>query len=115
MAEGLKADDGRDRWDLLPWEPTRDIVRVLGHGARKYSEKNWLKVENARARYFAAAMRHLFAWWAGEKLDRESGLPHLAHAGCNLLFLAHFDQAPPETRLVGGPEEEILYFTGGKP
>ena len=34
-----------------------------------------------------ACHRHLQAWWSGERLDKESGLPHLAHAVCCLLFL----------------------------
>ena len=32
-------------------------------------------------------MRHLIAWRKGELIDPESKLPHLAHAGCNLIFL----------------------------
>jgi hypothetical protein len=51
----------------------------------------WQKVPNAKERYFAALMRHLTAWWDGERADPESGLHHLAHAGCCLLFLIWFD------------------------
>jgi hypothetical protein len=32
-------------------------------------------------------MRHLLAFWSGEETDPESGLPHLAHALCGLMFL----------------------------
>ena len=48
---------------------------------------NWQQVDNAKERYFNACHRHLQAWWSGERLDSESGLPHLAHAVCCLLFL----------------------------
>ena len=46
---------------------------------------------SSRARYFSAAHRHIHAWVGGELRDRESGLPHLAHAVCCLLLLAWFD------------------------
>lgn len=36
-------------------------------------------------------MRHLTAWWGGEKSDPESGEHHLAHLGCCVIFLLWFD------------------------
>lgn len=89
---GFKADGDKPRWDLLPWGPVEDVVEVLTFGAREYAPDNWQKVENPRRRYFAAAVRHIAAWWRGERLDPKSGKPHLAHAGCCLLFLAWFDR-----------------------
>lgn len=50
-------------------------------------EDNWRKVPELRRRYYAAAMRHLVAWWGGERLDPESGLHHLAHALCCVAFV----------------------------
>ena len=39
-------------------------------------------------RPYAAAHRHLKAWWQQrEDTDKESGLLHLAQATCNMLFL----------------------------
>jgi hypothetical protein len=100
---GVKLDAGKDPWDLLPWGPVRDVVRVLDHGARKYAPGNWVHVPNAGPRYFAATMRHLVAWVGGERNDRESGLPHLAHAACCLLFLAFFEQGTArEVPPIGG-------------
>jgi hypothetical protein len=90
--EGKKLDNGKLRWDLLLYAEVEDIVKVLSFGALKYEDNNWMKVDNAENRYFAAAMRHLVAWRKGEKIDPESKLPHLAHAACNLLFLAWFDR-----------------------
>jgi hypothetical protein len=89
--KGIKYDEGKLRWDLLPLNEVEDIVKVLTHGAKKYAPNNWRKVEDPRSRYYAAAMRHLASWRRGELVDPESGIPHLAHAGCNLLFLSFFD------------------------
>ena len=87
----LKKDYGKPMWDLLPFGPVGQIVDVLTFGARKYAPDQWQQVPDARRRYFAAMMRHLNAWWSGERIDDESGLPHLAHAGCCLVFLMWFD------------------------
>jgi hypothetical protein len=43
-------------------------------------------------RPFSAAMRHLWAWWKGEQADPETGLPHLAHAACCLMFLMAYEK-----------------------
>lgn len=84
---GKKDDDGKLRWDLLPLGSVQELVKVLTYGAKKYGDGNWTVVADKRRRYFAATLRHLSAWWLGEKRDPESGLSHLAHAGCCILFL----------------------------
>ena len=89
---GRKDDVAKAPWDLLPIGPLRSVVDVLAFGARKYGVDNWQQVPDARRRYYAAALRHLTAWWEGEKTDPESGLPHLAHAACCVLFLGWFDR-----------------------
>jgi len=91
---GRKDDRGKPQWDLLPVASVRSIVEVLTFGAKKYAPNAWQSVPEARRRYYAATMRHLAAWWEGERLDEESGLPHLAHAGCCLLFLLAFEADP---------------------
>ena len=83
---------------LLPWRAVQQIVSVLEFGAAKYGADNWQRVPEARQRYFDAAMRHLLAWWDGERLDAESGLPHLAHAGCCILFLLWSDKSAAEEK-----------------
>ena len=90
--EGMKFDSEKPRWDLLPFESLTAIVLVLTYGAKKYAPENWRKVNDWRDRYFAALLRHLVAWKQGEKIDPESNLPHLAHAGCCLLFLLALDK-----------------------
>lgn len=86
-----KKDENKPRWSLLPAGTIERIVAVLEFGAKKYQVDNWQGVPDARRRYYDAVMRHVEAWWGGEKNDPETGLPHLAHAATCLLFLMWFD------------------------
>lgn len=52
-------------------------------------ERNWEK-GMSWGRCYAACLRHLWAWWRGEDNDPETGLSHLDHALCCLLFLSTF-------------------------
>ena len=88
---GIKHDGGKLRYSLLPWGSITKIVEVLEFGANKYAVDNWQKVADGQNRYFDAAMRHLIAYRSGEKVDPESGLNHLAHAGCCVLFLLYLE------------------------
>ena len=90
-SHGVKYDSGKPRMDLLQLEVEKEIAKVLTFGAEKYSPNGWQSVPNAESRYFAALLRHLTAWQSGEDHDAESGLSHLAHAGCCLHFLIFFD------------------------
>ncbi len=88
--EGRKDDTGKDPWDLAPFDAFRAIVGVLAFGARKYAPRNW-EQGMAWSRLYAATFRHLTAWWGGERTDPETGLSHLAHAGCCVCFLIAFE------------------------
>lgn len=88
--QATKRDFLKLRYDLLPPEALQEVVEVLSFGAAKYGDRNWEK-GLPYSRYFGAAMRHLWAWWRGEDLDPESGLSHLAHAGCCVLFLLTYE------------------------
>lgn len=89
--QSKKKDGGKALMHLLPWtELARDVVPVLEYGLGKYSEGGWRSVDNARKRYLNAALRHLAAYADGERLDPESGLHHVAHAACSVLFLLRF-------------------------
>ena len=74
------------RYDLLPREALDAIAEVYAFGAEKYDAHNWRKGYEWSKSY-AAAMRHMTAHWSGETNDPESGLPHLAHAGCHITFM----------------------------
>ncbi len=97
MTKGTKYDGDKLRWDLLPLEEVEKVVEVLTFGANKYSPDNWRKVENPVERYYAATLRHISDWRIrGELFDKESGLPHLAHAICCLLFIMWFNKTNKE-------------------
>ena len=83
---GLKFDSEKPRMDLLPPKSIFEVAKVLGFGAEKYGPENWRLLENLQDRYTAGALRHIFAHMDGEDLDPESGMSHLAHALCCLLF-----------------------------
>lgn len=88
---GMKFDGDKLDYTLLPWDSIEDIVKVLEFGARKYARDNWKNVEAER--YVKAAFRHLIAYQQGETVDQESGLPHLAHLGCCVLFLLNLEKS----------------------
>lgn len=83
---GLKFDNAKTRVDLLPIRALLAVAEVMTFGAKKYGANNWQNVRPV-SRYFGAALRHLFARALGERLDPETGLPHLAHASCCVLFM----------------------------
>lgn len=85
---GVKDDGGKLRWDLLPWKALRGLVMILTFGAKKYSPNGWRTVPNAKERYTAALLRHLYSIQAGEKVDPETGKPHEYSLLCNAAFLA---------------------------
>ena len=88
---GIKHDGDKPMWHLLPFDALAYVVRVMSFGAGKYGPDNWRDLDAPSDRYFSALMRHVAAWRAGEHLDPETGLPHLAHAATNAIFLLWFE------------------------
>jgi len=91
MGEGRKFDGGKPEYGLLPPFALEETAKVLTFGAQKYERGNWIRVPDSKRRYFDAMERHIWAWKKGEKIDPESGLHHLAHAMCCLMFLYEHD------------------------
>lgn len=101
--KAMKYDGEKVRLDLLPVAPLLGVGKVLTFGAQKYGARNWEKGLDW-SRCYAAALRHLFAWWSGETFDNETQLNHLDHAICELMFLREFAETHPE--LDDRPEHE---------
>lgn len=92
---GARANAGKAEYHQVPLWALEGVAQVLMFGAKKYKKGNWAK-GMAWSIPFDCAMRHMLAWQRGEELDPESGLPHLDHALCNLLFLAAYRRLYPE-------------------
>jgi hypothetical protein len=89
---GVKYDQNKPQWSLLPFEALEEVVEVLTSGAKKYAPNNWKYVPNADTRYMDAAFRHMAQYMQGEQYDEETGNNHLAHAVCCLLYKLWFDR-----------------------
>lgn len=87
--EGVKFDHGKRRVDLVPTEAINALAEVLTAGAVKYGEHNWRKGMDW-SRVYSAAQRHMLAFWGGDDIDDESGMPHLWHALTNMAFLVSY-------------------------
>lgn len=83
---GARYNEGKPDMSLIPLFTLEDEARVWMHGKAKYAEWNWTKGMPWSVP-FGSLMRHMAAWQRGEENDAESGLPHLAHAMCNLRML----------------------------
>ncbi|ALY08731.1 hypothetical protein SEA_NAPOLEONB_44 [Arthrobacter phage NapoleonB] len=78
-----------ERYDLIPVEAMAKVAQLYGFGAKKYAEHNWRKGYEWSKSY-AAMQRHMNAFWSGEEIDPETGLPHLAAVVFHALALMTF-------------------------
>lgn len=86
-----KHDGDKVRLDLVEPSLIDAVGRIRTFGIKKYpDEQSWRKV--SKQRYVAATMRHFEAYRSGELLDPESGLPHLWHVACNIMFLIELEK-----------------------
>lgn len=90
MANGVKGVK-EARHDLIPGFPVHMLSKVYGHGTKKYADRNW-EMGYEWGKSYAAAQRHMLAFWNGESIDAESGLPHLAHAMWHMTVLMEFER-----------------------
>lgn len=88
MPKGVKGVKAA-RHDLIPGHPIHMLAQVYGYGTQKYADRNW-EMGYEWGKSYAALQRHLVSFWAGEELDEESGLPHLAHAMWHMATLMEF-------------------------
>lgn len=100
---GKRHNSGKAPVHLLPPMPLKATAEVWGFGAQKYESWNWARGMPWSVPY-ACAMRHLMAWYEGEDLDPESGLPHLDHVACNIMMLQQYR----ETYKEGDDRPELL-------
>ena len=76
LTVGIKYDEDKPRYDLIPPEALDGLARLFGMGAKKYSDRNW-ELGMGWSRIFAAMMRHAWKWFRGEAYDEQDGQHHL--------------------------------------
>jgi len=96
---GQKFDNEKIAYELVPVGSIEGLAKILTYGAVKYTPNNWRNVRPIN-RYYGALLRHVEAVRKGEWLDQESGMPHLHHALCNVVFLSEL--------LDGKTKEELI-------
>lgn len=87
--DGIKYDNDKPQYRLIPPKAENEFVKVLTFGAKKYAPDNWKKID--KERYIDALGRHFNAYRRGETHDPESGLHHLAHVMCCAAFIVEKD------------------------
>jgi hypothetical protein len=83
--QGVKNDAGKARLGLVFKTLLDATSEARAEGLGKYGPDAWQRVEDWR--WEDALLRHMFAHIEGEVFDKQSGLPHLSHVACNLMFL----------------------------
>lgn len=83
------------RFDLLPTGALTELAKHYGRGAQKYDDNNWRRGYEWSKNY-AAAQRHMNAFWGGEDIDPETGTPHVISAAWHMFALYEFMQDFPE-------------------
>jgi hypothetical protein len=72
---------GSDKIPMHLWPTTATALGSLAllDGMLKYGRSNFRAVGIRASIYYDAMRRHLDAFWEGEDVDEDSGLPHEAH------------------------------------
>jgi len=83
------------RYDLIPVPALDYLARLYGKGAIKYAEHNW-RLGYKWSLSYAAAQRHMNAFWSGEDIDPETQVPHVINAAFHMFALATFITEHPE-------------------
>lgn len=64
-----------------------EIGLGMMEGAMKYGRHNYRVIGVRASVYYDAVMRHMMAYWEGEDIDPDSGLPHVSKAMASLAVL----------------------------
>jgi len=89
----MKYDGGKPKLSLIYSSFLTDVAKVREYGVKKYGADDGWKSTDA-IKHYDACLRHMFQAMEAyknnsieEMLDAESGVSHLAHAACNIMFL----------------------------
>lgn len=109
-----KDDKGKKyRPDLLDPQFLLEWSEVLAFGAKKYSEEGWREGHSLK-QSFAAMLRHIYSAMSGEDRDKETGLPHILHAACCLMFVWWAQFGPKAEEMKAEGLHNLWWQEGGK-
>lgn len=92
---GLRFNQGKLRYDLLPPFAMEQYAKVMTRGAVKYPERNWEK-GMSWSNVIASLKRHLAEIEKGNDYDEETGLLHSAHVAWNAMALTEYYKTYPQ-------------------
>lgn len=75
----------------VPANVLAEVGVAMLEGALKYGRHNYRQAGVRASVYYDALMRHIMAWWEGEDIDPDSGLPHIVKAIATLVVLRDAD------------------------
>jgi len=94
--QGAKETGCKARFDLIPPYPLWELAKAYNiGGGNKYHERSWEKGISYGS-IIGALLRHVYKWIAGEKVDPEDGIHHLAHAAWCCFTLMEYQQTHME-------------------
>jgi hypothetical protein len=88
VQEALRYNQGKTQYSYIDLTCFQYTAQVLEFGAVKYDRDNWRKGMQT-SKILDSLLRHIAAIQRGEVVDPESGLPHIGHIGCNVMFLGN--------------------------
>jgi hypothetical protein len=95
IEKGSKTDFGKIKFHLIPGDALEALAEVYTYGTIKYAPENWRK-GMSWSRIFGGIMRHAWAFWRGEEIDEESGMPHIIQAAWGCFTLYCYSKTRPE-------------------
>ncbi len=103
---------GSDKVPMHLWPKTASVLGALAllDGALKYGRSNWRAVGIRASIYYDAIDRHMSAWFEGEDIDPDSGLPHMAHvlAGAAIIVDAMAAGHFRDDRMIRGGHRQLM-------
>lgn len=82
----IKKDPENPLYDLRAFE---SMAQVMMFGGKKYERNNWMKPNPDPLSSGDSLDRHVKWMIIGEMDDTDSGLPHIGHIMCNVMFLTY--------------------------
>ncbi len=103
---------GSDKLPLHLWPATATAMGSVAmlNGMLKYGRSNFRAIGVRSSIYIDAAQRHLTAWFEGEEVDPDDGVPHLAAALACIAILIDAEAAGKlnDDRMYAGGYRAIL-------